>query len=118
MVSTYAGRLLAIDQALYESERATAHRNRAIGHMLRNFNIISEDPEPALDLYFRQCSIAVTRRDLTRTGSWLRNDEVPAIVAVSFCLRGSPFASVVGRRIRLLAQTSTTSRDVFPGCRG
>src|SRR5438045_3642111 len=35
--SLYAGRSLALDDAVYTSERSTGHRNRAIGHMLRNF---------------------------------------------------------------------------------
>ncbi len=48
---------LDIDEAVFESERATGHRNRAIGHMLRNYGIVSEDPEPALELYFKQCSV-------------------------------------------------------------
>lgn len=64
LFSMYAGRMLDLDESVYESEKATGHRNRAIGHMLRNFDIISEDPEPALDLYFRQCSIRVECRDL------------------------------------------------------
>ena len=34
--SLYAGRQLALDPAVYESERATGHRNRAIGYMLRS----------------------------------------------------------------------------------
>ena len=55
--SAYAGRPLAIDSAVFDSERDTGHRNRAIGHMLRNFGIVSDDPEPALELYFQQCSI-------------------------------------------------------------
>ena len=59
-----AGRRLAVDEAVYLSERETGHRNRSIGHLLRNFNIIESDPEPALDLYFRQCSIQVSCRDL------------------------------------------------------
>lgn len=59
-----AGRPLAIDQPAYLSEHSTGHRNRAIGHLLRHFNIIETDPEPALDLYFRQCAVAVTCRDL------------------------------------------------------
>jgi glutaminase len=62
--SLYAGRQLALDEAVYESERDTGHRNRAIGHMLRNFDILV-DPDPALDLYFRQCSVAVDCRDLS-----------------------------------------------------
>lgn len=59
-----AGRPLTINEAVYLSEKETGHRNRAIGHLLRNFNIIESDPEPALDLYFRQCAISVTCRDL------------------------------------------------------
>jgi len=59
-----AGRRLDINLDVYRSETETGHRNRAIGHLLRNFNIIESDPEPALDLYFRQCAISVTCRDL------------------------------------------------------
>ncbi len=60
----YAGRQLVLNEAVYRSERDTGHRNRAISHMLRNAGILTEDPEPDLDLYFRQCSIDVTARDL------------------------------------------------------
>lgn len=73
VLSLYAGRSLEIDQAVFESERSTGHRNRAIGHMLRNFDIIESDPEPALDLYFQQCSLAVTCRDLSLMGATLAN---------------------------------------------
>jgi glutaminase len=71
--STYAGRTLSLDQPVYESERATGHRNRAIGHMLRNFDIVTEDPDPALNLYFQQCSIAVTCHDLSLIAATLGN---------------------------------------------
>ncbi len=76
VLSLYAGRTVTLDQAVYESERATGHRNRAIGHMLRTFNILEDDPEPALDLYFRQCSIAVTCRDLSVMAATLANDGI------------------------------------------
>ena len=62
--STLAGRPLAVNESVYESERASGHRNRAISHLLRNAAVIEEEPEPGLDLYFRQCSIGVTCRDL------------------------------------------------------
>jgi glutaminase len=62
--SGLAGRPLSIDQAVYVSERESGHRNRAISHLLRNAGVIEEDPELGLDLYFRQCAIAVTCRDL------------------------------------------------------
>jgi glutaminase len=71
--STYAGRRLTLDQAVFESERSTGHRNRAIGHMLRNFDVLTEDPNPALDLYFQQCSISVDCRDLAVMAATLAN---------------------------------------------
>jgi glutaminase len=74
--STYAGRSLTLDRTVFESERETGHRNRAIGHMLRNFDIITSDPEPALNLYFQQCSIAVDCRDLSVMAATLANGGV------------------------------------------
>ena len=62
--SALAGRPLSVNRAVYASERQTGHRNRAISHLLRNAEVIEEEPEPGLDLYFRQCSIDVTCRDL------------------------------------------------------
>jgi glutaminase len=74
--SAYAGRPLTIDDAVYESERDTGHRNRAIAHLLRNFEVIADDPDGALDLYFRQCSVAVDCRDLATIAATLANGGV------------------------------------------
>jgi glutaminase len=74
--SIYAGRPLEIDDAVYRSEKATGHRNRAIGHKLRNFDIVTEDPDVALDLYFKQCSILVDCRDLALMAATLANGGV------------------------------------------
>ncbi|MCC7274690.1 MAG: glutaminase A, partial [Alphaproteobacteria bacterium] len=71
--SAAAGRRLAVDEAVRRSEEATGHRNRAIGHLLRSTGAIAEPVEPVLDLYFRQCSIAVTATDLARMGATLAN---------------------------------------------
>ena len=48
-----AGRSLHIDDAVFVSERATGHRNRAIGHLLRGAGVVDGDPDVALDRYFR-----------------------------------------------------------------
>ena len=74
--SRYAGRALDIDEAVYASESATGHRNRAIGWMLRNFGILDEEPTPTLETYFRQCAIRVTCRDLALMGATLANGGV------------------------------------------
>lgn len=76
VLSLYAGRPLEVDLVAYRSERDTGHRNRAIGHMLRNFAILSEDPESILNLYFQQCSICVTCRDLGVIAGSLANGGV------------------------------------------
>ena len=78
----YAGRSLYVDEAIYLSEKSTGHRNRAIAHLLRNYNILSDDPEEALDAYFRQCSIMVDARDLAVMGATLANDGVNPITGV------------------------------------
>lgn len=71
--SRYAGRPLDIDHAVYQSESATGHRNRAIGWMLRNFSVIEDDPTATLEAYFQQCSIRVTCRDLAIMAATLAN---------------------------------------------
>ena len=73
MFGLYAGRELSLDDAVYRSESETGHRNRAIGHMLRNFDILTSDPTPVVELYFQQCSIAVTCRDLGVMAATLAN---------------------------------------------
>ncbi|MDV7086093.1 glutaminase A [Rhodococcus sp. IEGM 248] len=74
--SRYAGRDLTFNRSVYESESRTGHRNRAIGHMLRSFDIITGDPDEAVDLYFRQCSIDVTCRDLSLMAATMANNGV------------------------------------------
>lgn len=71
--SAAAGRPLSIDESVYQSESRTGHRNRAIAHLLLNFGMIEEPVEPALDLYFKQCSILVNCRDLAVMGATLAN---------------------------------------------
>ncbi len=73
MFALYAGRELSLDEAVYQSENETGHRNRAIGHMLRNFDILSGDPIPNVELYFKQCSVSVTARDLGIMAATLAN---------------------------------------------
>ncbi len=75
-LSACAGRALDVDEAVFESERSTGHRNRAIGHLLRNYDILQGDPEPALALYFRQCSVRVDCRDLALMAATLANGGV------------------------------------------
>ena len=70
-LSLAAGRDLAMDDAVYRSEAATGHRNRGIGHLLRNVGALHGSVDDVTDLYFRQCSILVTAADIARMGATL-----------------------------------------------
>lgn len=81
-VSAYAGRPLTMNEAVFRSERDTGHRNRAIGHLLRNYDILKDSPDLMLDLYFGQCAIEVTCRDLAVIGATLANGGVNPLTGV------------------------------------
>jgi glutaminase len=72
-LSGAAGRQLSIDESVYSSECATGHRNRAIAYLLLNFGLVHNQAEEALDLYFKQCSVLVTCRDLATMAATLSN---------------------------------------------
>lgn len=71
--SAAAGRPLTVDEDVYRSESTTGHRNRAIAHLLLNFGMIPDNIEPALDLYFKQCSVLVSTHDLASMAATLSN---------------------------------------------
>lgn len=72
----FTGRLLDLDEAVYRSESLTGNRNRAIAYLELNAGMISGDVNEHLDLYFRQCSLLVTARDLAMIGATLANGGV------------------------------------------
>ena len=63
ILSSFAGHDLDVDERVYESERSTGDRNRAMAYLMRSFDML-DDVSATLDLYFRQCSTLVTCRDL------------------------------------------------------
>jgi len=76
MFSGFVGRAVEIDQAVFLSERATGHRNRAIAYLGLNAGMIDERIDEHLDLYFEQCSILVSARDLAVMAATLANNGV------------------------------------------
>ena len=77
--NTYAGTELAVDEDVYQSESATGFRNRAIANLLRNFEMLDDPVDEALEVYFKQCSIQVTCRDLGLMAATLANGGVNPI---------------------------------------
>jgi glutaminase len=75
-LSAFAGRELPMDEEILESALATNFRNRGTAWMLHGLGRLVADPLAAVDLYTRQCSLAVTARDLAIMGATLADGGV------------------------------------------
>ena len=75
-LSRFAGRTLVPDEEVYASATATNWRNRGIARLLQGYDLLGCDPEEAVDLYTRQCSLAVTAHDLAAMGATLADGGV------------------------------------------
>ena len=49
--SRFAGAELGFDEEVYESELGTAHRNRAIAHLMRSSGVVSDPVDETVDVY-------------------------------------------------------------------
>jgi glutaminase len=76
LFADYTGHAVNVDQDVFLSEKKTAHRNRSIAHLLRHFEIIGDDIDESLDLYFQQCSILVNTTDLAKMAATLANNGI------------------------------------------
>ena len=65
------GAPLLLDGEVYRSESFTNHRNHALARLLQSYDKLAISPEEAVDIYTRQCSLAVTSRDLAVMGATL-----------------------------------------------
>ncbi|MGK7879731.1 MAG: glutaminase [Crocosphaera sp.] len=79
MFEGFAGRSLSIDEEVFQSERSTGHRNRAIAYLELNAGMLEGNLDEHLDLYFRQCSILVTAKDLAIMAATLANNGINPI---------------------------------------
>ncbi|WP_353807718.1 glutaminase A [Agromyces sp. SYSU T00194] len=63
-LSRFAARGLHLDESVYASEAETGDRNRALAYLTHSAGTLAASVDVATDTYFRQCSLAVTARDL------------------------------------------------------
>jgi glutaminase len=75
-LSRFAGRDLSLDEEVHRSALATNERNRSIARLLHGLGRLGCDPIEATDLYTRQCSLAVSARDLAVMGATLADGGV------------------------------------------
>ncbi len=63
-----------IDETVARSEAETGSRNRSLAWFMKSFGILANDVETVLSGYFRQCSLAMSCRQLARAGLFLAFD--------------------------------------------
>lgn len=63
-LAAFAGRDLEVDEEIFEAELEGAHRNMALAHMVRSYDVFTSPPRDVVRGYTRQCSYVVTVEDL------------------------------------------------------
>jgi glutaminase len=71
-----------IDPAVAWSEAMTGYRNAALASYMRSFGVISGPVDATLSVYFQQCAIAMSCRQLARAGRFLMGGGMADGVAV------------------------------------
>ena len=75
-LNDFAGRPLTVLEKVYDSEYTTAFGNRGIANLLYNWGRLYSEPEEALRVYTRECSVGVSAKDLGMMGATLANGGV------------------------------------------
>ncbi len=88
----FAGRQLAIDEGVYDSESQTNLRNQGIAHLLESYGRLYFNPDEATDVYTKQCSLLVTTKDLAVMGATLADGGLnpvtgEQVIDASLCTR-------------------------------
>lgn len=76
LMSELAGEPIAFDDEVAASEAGTGYRNYALANFMKSFGKLDNAVEAVLDLYFHQCSIAMSCLQLARAAGYLCRDGV------------------------------------------
>jgi glutaminase len=60
-----------IDRLVAQSEQSHGDRNMSLAHFMRSFGVIQHQPAEVLGVYFHQCAIAMSCRQLAQAGLFL-----------------------------------------------
>ena len=67
---------IRIDEDVARSEADTGYRNASLANFMKSFGNLSNDVSDVLDVYFHQCSIAMSCVQLARAGLFLAGDGI------------------------------------------
>src|SRR5262245_26376281 len=104
----FAGRDLDVDDAVYASESTTGDRNRAIGYLLRTNAVIKDNVAAVLDVYFRQCAILVTARDIAIMAATLANRGINPVTGEQVT---TPYA--IARTLSVMTSSGMSVHDGY-----
>jgi glutaminase len=76
LLSSLCGEAIDIDPEVAQSEADTGFRNTALANFMRGFGTLDNEPQRVLDVYFRQCAISMTCRQVARAAGYLCRDGV------------------------------------------
>jgi glutaminase len=67
---------ISINENVFLSERETGHKNRALAYFMKDIGVFDQKVEDILEVYFKQCAMEVTCKDIARIGAMLANDGI------------------------------------------
>lgn len=76
LVSDLVGAPVVVDGEVALSEADTGYRNRSLANLMRGFGNLRHEPEDVLPIYFAQCALSMTARQLATALRFLANDGV------------------------------------------
>ena len=76
LMTSLCGEPIAFDDEVAESEAATGFRNQALAHFMKSFGKLDGPVTEVLDLYFHQCAIRMSCRQLAHAAGYLCRDGI------------------------------------------
>lgn len=73
------------DTEVAASEKATGHRNAALANFLKSYGNLTNQVEKVLDVYFHQCSLAMSCTDLARAFLFLAHSGADPVNGQTIC---------------------------------
>ena len=76
LLSSLSREPVHIDAEVAQSEADTGFRNTALANFMRGFGTLDNEPAQVLEVYFNQCAIAMSCRQVARAAGYLCRDGV------------------------------------------
>ena len=76
LLSSLSREPVHIDPEVAQSEADTGFRNTALANFMRGFGTLDNEPAQVLEVYFNQCAIAMSCRQVARAAGYLCRDGV------------------------------------------